>query len=205
MVNYMRASTVTNVVGGKLRQSTSGITIEIDRPRSGGKSSASTDHPWKATPNGDEFINIAKGCVTGFLPMPDASSGAENFYAPFIGIYQKFEGGSVEVTYESGYIYLEVPLAFEVEGAEGSDVSVTIGGELYAPSGTPTLVFSDSRIEVEYAISGVPIEGIKAYIPICEVSMEDEVARVDYQMLTHNPSIQLDAILYIPEPEPDPA
>jgi hypothetical protein len=184
-----------------LRQESLGGGGIPDSPPDGG---GGDQHPWKATPNGDAFVNIAKGCVTGFVPMPDASSGKQNFFAPFIGIYQKFEGGSVEVSEESGYVYIEVPIADEVEGVEGSDITDTFGGELYAPSAPPTLVFSDSRIEVEYAISGVPIDGIKAYIPICEVSKAAGVAAVDYQILTHNPSIQLDALLYIPAPDPPP-
>ena len=48
MANYMRAATVTNVIGGKLRQSTSGITIEIDRPKPGkGGGGASDRISWR--------------------------------------------------------------------------------------------------------------------------------------------------------------
>ena len=70
MVNYMRASTVTNVIGGKLRQSTSGITIEIDRPKPGKGGGASLPTPGLQIIDGSEAgkYRITPGFINAEMP-----------------------------------------------------------------------------------------------------------------------------------------
>jgi hypothetical protein len=159
-------------------------------------------HPWKVTPNGTAFVTVAPGNVTGFLPKSDLGTPAwkPRFFSPFVGTYIKFPGDVVEVTESSGYIYMGFTLESEVEGSEGG---MSGGGDLianiYRPYTEPVVFF--------YSLSPENLDSIdfsSAYdviIPIAEVSLADDIASVDYQILTHNPMIQLDDIEYPYEPE----
>ena len=154
-------------------------------------------HPWKATANGDETVAVAAGCIMGMYSSTEDSAGGapssqSRFFSPFIGIYKKFEGASIEITAATGYVYAKCDFSSTVEGYEfGSNLE--IGGNLYYPNTTPSLVFSDlGPGSFDPSSEDSPVGDM--YFPIAEVSVTDNVAKVDFQVLTHNPVIQLDDI-----------
>lgn len=174
--------------GVKITENASYIEVKVDPDYDFG---ATASHPWKCTPNGDEFINVAAGCVTGFIPYSDGTYGEANFFLPFVEIYKEYAGGSVEITAATGYLYAVVGVTKDFEGYEGGGGSGTfdIGGELYRPDNTnPTVVFSDATPS-SYAPNDANV-----HILIAKVALDAGVASVTTQILWHNPSIQLDAI-----------
>ena len=154
-------------------------------------------HPWKATANGDDTVAVAAGCIMGmYSSTEDAAGGAPSsqarFFSPFVGIYKKFTGASIQITAATGYVYAKCDFSSTVEGYEfGSNLE--IGGNLYYPNTTPSLVFSDlGPGSFDPSSEDSPVGDM--YFPIAEVSVTDNVAKVDFQVLTHNPVIQLDDI-----------
>lgn len=154
-------------------------------------------HPWKATANGDDTVAVAAGCIMGmYSSTEDAAGGAPSsqarFFSPFVGIYKKFTGASIQITAATGYVYAKCDFSSTVEGYEfGSNLE--IGGNLYYPNTTPSLVFSDlGPGSFDPSSDDFPVGDV--YFPIAEVSVTDNVAKVDFQVLTHNPVIQLDDI-----------
>jgi hypothetical protein len=159
------------------------------------------DHPWKVTSNGTEFVTVAPGCVTGFLPKSDLGTPAwkPRFFPPFVGTYIKFIGDTIEVTAASGFIYMGFTLESEVEGAEGGGSGGDVTGNIYRPYTAPDVFFYDKTPE-----NYESMDFSSAYdvvIPIAEVSLAGGVASVDYQILTHNPMIQIDDIEFLFTPE----
>ena len=155
-------------------------------------SQAESTHPWKATPGGGAFIDIAKGHVMGFKPYTDGTYGDPSFFLPFVEIYETYGGGSVEVTNNTGFIYAVCTLDSSVEGQEGAAAGGDIGGRLYRPSGAPTVIFSDA------AVAAYDPMDANVHFLIAEVSLGNGVAGVENQFLVHNPSIQLDSVFNIP-------
>jgi hypothetical protein len=155
------------------------------------------EHPWKVTANGNDTVAVAAGCIMGmYSAREDASGGAPStqakFFSPFVGIYKKFTGASIQITAATGYVYAKCDFNSTVEGYEfGSNLE--IGGNLYYPNTTPSLVFSDlGPGDFDPSSEDSPVGDM--YFPIAEVSLTDNVAKVDFQVLTHNPVIQLDDI-----------
>lgn len=155
------------------------------------------EHPWKVTANGNDTVAVAAGCIMGmYSAREDASGGAPytqaRFFSPFVGIYKKFTGASIQITAATGYVYAKCDFNSTVEGYEfGSNLE--IGGNLYYPNTTPSLVFSDlGPGDFDPSSEDSPVGDM--YFPIAEVSLTDNVAKVDFQVLTHNPVIQLDDI-----------
>jgi hypothetical protein len=149
-------------------------------------------HPWKASPNGNAFINISRGHIMGFKPYSDGTYGTASFFLPFIEILQTYAGGSVEITNATGFIYATCTVTSSVEGQEGAYAGGDLGGDLYRPSAAPTVVFSSVPI-ASYA----PLDA-KVHFLIAEVSLAGGIAAVEEQLLFHNPSIQLDGVFNIP-------
>jgi len=126
----------------------------------------------------------------------DAAGGSPSsqarFFAPFIGIYKKFTGASIQLTAGTGYVYVKCDFSSTVEGYEFG-TNLEIGGNLYYPNTTPSLVFSDlGPGAFDPSASDAPVGDM--YFPLAEVSLTDDIAKVDFQVLTHNPIIQLDDI-----------
>ena len=155
-------------------------------------SGTSSSPPWKATPNGDEFINVARGHVMGFKPYTDGTYGSADFFLPFVEILQTYAGGTVEVTDATGFLYATCTVTSSIEGQEGAYGDGDIGGDLYRPAAAPTVVFSDVAIAA-YS----PLDA-KVHFLLAEVSKAGGVAAVEEQLLFHNPSIQLDSVFNIP-------
>lgn len=149
-------------------------------------------HPWKATENGDEYINVARGHIMGFKPYTDGTYGSPDFFLPFIEILQTYAGGTVEITQATGFIYATCTVTSSVEGNEGAFAGGDIGGNLYRPDAAPTLVFSD------VAIASYAPNDAKVHFLVAEVSKTEGVAAVEEQLLFHNPSMQLDSLYNIP-------
>jgi hypothetical protein len=205
VIEYLRMVKIGNVVGGRVSQTTSGTTITINPPPTTGSEVTPTSeftHPWKVTPNGTAFVTVAPGNVTGFLPKSDTLTPAwkPRFFPPFVGTYIKFPGDVVEVTESSGYIYMGFTLESEVEGIEGAGSGGgDLIGNIYRPYTEPVVFFYD--LSPENLDSTNFFSAYDVIIPIAEVSLADDIASVDYQILTHNPMIQLDDIEYPYEPE----
>ena len=158
---------------------------------------AASTHPWKATANGDDTISVAAGVMYGFIPYADSAGGttssAAKFFAPFVADYKKFAGASIQITESSGYIYAKCDLTYDTEGFEGGgDYDVT--QQLYRPSEVASLFFSDLAPTALDPSSDDFGSAKDVYIPVAEVSLSGGVASVDYQILTHNPMIQLDDV-----------
>lgn len=124
--------------------------------------------------------------------------GAEpNMFFPFVEMFQSFAGGTVEVTEASGYIFAACPVSKIDEGVESGDTE--IAGELYQPSASPTLVFTDvAPSSYDPSFDASPPSVPTAYFLIAQVALADGVASVTKRFLFHNPSVQLDAIRFIP-------
>lgn len=169
------------------------VRVFIDNADLGGS------HPWKATENGTEFINIEAGNIQGFKTNGSASgtapSVAANFFAPFWTIAVKYAGGSIEVT-DNGYIYAKVDFTNMVEGSEGAGSDLEISADLYRPTDAVSLYFSDVSPDTFDPNTHDFGDVHDAYFLIAEVSLDDGEATVDYQYLTHNPIVQLDSIVF---------
>lgn len=158
-------------------------------------------HPWKATANGNDTISVAAGVIYGFIPRSDAAGGttssAAYFFAPFVADYKKFAGASIQITESSGYIYAKCDLIYADEGHEGGGGSYDTTQQIYRPSEVATLFFSDMAPTALDPSSDDFGSAKDVYIPVAEVSLSGGVASVDYQILTHNPMIQLDNVRVI--------
>jgi hypothetical protein len=162
------------------------------------RAAAAAGHPWKATATGTENIAIAPGCVVGYRPRDvGADFSANAFNTPLYGVHIKFAGGTVAIPTdaETGVIYYALSTSDNIEAyyvfPDNEDyIHMSF---LHRPlSGTP--VFGpltpngSAFLDPDFSLPG----SATIYIPIAEVSIEEGVAQVDYQILTHNPHIWLD-------------
>jgi hypothetical protein len=145
--------------------------------------------PWKATENGDEFINVASGMFLAFFPRDDVDGSYPNGF-PMVGGFWSFNGGSVEITEDEGFIYAKTAITSTRENFAGP-IPETGGDELYSdlyrPTGAITLYFSEDAPS-----ANKPADADEIHMPIAKVKLEDGVAKVDFQILDHNPLMQID-------------
>lgn len=192
-----RAQPPDRVIGGKIRTTPDGWTLEINQRAVG------STHPWKVTANGDNTVTVAAGNIQGFKPNPAGAIGSspankDRFFAPFNTIAVKFEEvDDFEIT-DSGYIYAKVNFFDEedeyIEGTQVGD-SFEVTGNLYRPKASISLFLSTTdpdSFDPSLDDTGTVTD---AYFLIAEVALsETDVASVEYQYLTHNPIVQLDDI-----------
>lgn len=167
---WMRANTLKNVIGGKLRSSPNGQTIEI------GKSTLQKTkipkHPFQATANGDDTLTINAGSVLSWVS--DTSGGFIN--EPFYASPRVYNGGTVTIT-TTGYVYLVIPSGLtEVMGNDGLSL----------------LTCQVYRSASDLSAANEPTKSSgNLYIPICDVTLTDGVATIGRQYLHENPLLQL--------------
>lgn len=195
MVNALRASRIVSVRGGKLQESPNGTTIVIDKPKPPVSTGSASPHPWKVTANGNNTVSIAPGCMLGFLP--DMSSSSYGLRVPMVAQYISYAGGNVTVAGSTGYIYAEVQLTSDVEKSNsGSPDDNLFDSYLYRPYGGIYVFWSDESPDALTIGTGDNF----LYFPLAVVSLADDVASVEMQILTHNPLIQLNDIPVIDHP-----
>lgn len=128
-------------------------------------------HPFQATANGDDTVNIAPGAVLSWLT--NNSGNLHN--GPFYGDEQNFLGDDVTVT-GSGTIYLVLTTGLTEVAYDSFGGIVT---QVYRATAAPTVAFEPT------------FTGANLYLPVADVSLTDSVASVTRQLLDHNPLLQL--------------
>lgn len=166
-VAWMRANTIHNVIGGKLKRTPNGITIDVTPENR--TNQRLWVHPWKATPNGDDTITIAPGSMLSWNTSNSGSFPNEPFYAEDTN----YAGGDVTIT-ASGTVFAVVPVDVRQTSTDGSVASVH-----YIVNGSITVALNPTY------------SGANLYYPICDVDFTDSIATVTRQLLTHNPILEL--------------
>jgi hypothetical protein len=140
-------------------------------------------HPWKATTNGNEFITVGEGSIL----FPYAQGTLADDMAPVGYIPIHWAGGSIEVT-ANGYLYAcainedpETPIPCSELAL--TDETIQLWTRL------PSL--ADVAFSASAPGSYSPPSGCVAYWPIAQVTLSESVARVEKQILTHNPQHDL--------------
>jgi hypothetical protein len=145
--------------------------------------------PWQATSRGDDKIYIAPGCVVGYRPAPEDNNDSLMRF-PIVGMHVPFGGGEIEITAAEGTVYAHLVAPPGV--VESQQTSFSYQGDLQEMWIHRSILYLPEVIELAFiAADTVPEEG-GIYIPIATVTLADGIASVDYQILTHNPHIQLD-------------
>jgi len=194
----LRSQKLTAGPGITLRHTPQGTTIAT-QPTSP-KAPKSPSHPWQATPTGTANIAIAPGCVVGYMARDVAEALSDyGFNWPFYGVHVKYQGGTVAIPpdSENGVIYYTFTAASSIAGYYKfpDDEGIIHMSFLHRPSPyIGTLVFGPITpntpsmfLDPDFSLP----ESGTIYIPIAEVSIDEGVAKVDYQILTHNPHIWL--------------
>lgn len=155
-------------------------------------------HPWKVTASteGEDYLYVSPGVCFGWIPRDNASgnstSASEKFFAPFVGDYRKFAGADIEIT-DSGIIFGKFDMTRKVEGIEYGE-EFDIGAGLHRPDEAVTLFFFDLTPS-DLAPNSDDMDGAKdIYFPIAEVTLEDGVASLDFQLMKENLWVSLDDI-----------
>ena len=69
--------------GAGLSHTPTGSIITVKKPRR-----IIQTHPWKATANGDDFVNVAAGCIMGmYSETQDAAGGSTSSKARFFSLW----------------------------------------------------------------------------------------------------------------------
>lgn len=168
-VVWMRANTIHNVIGGKLKRTPNGITIDLTPQNKMGD--LGYVHPWKVTPNGDNTVTVAPGNVLDFSTSSNGLYDAE----PVTGAFTAYAGGDVTIG-ASGTLY--------------AVVTYTIGNIIANDTGF-TLATNNVRVSSVTVTLTPTLTTNELSIPIAEVTLSGGVAAVTNQILTHNPVIQL--------------
>jgi len=184
-----RAQPPDRVIGGKIRTTPDGWTLEIDRR------AIKTTHPWKVTANGDNTVTVAAGKVLSFENEAVATAGN---YPTYIHLKEFFnydgtEDEPITVT-GTGKIYAEMGFV------EGNPISIFdldpgsleedgISSALIPNVSSTITVTFDSTLPTSGDIE--ESDGIMVF-EIANVSLDDNgKAVVDDQILTHNPPMWL--------------
>jgi len=146
-------------------------------------------HPWQATSRGDDKIYIAPGCVVGYRPAPEDNNDSPMRF-PIVGMHVPFGGGEIEITAAEGTVYAHLLAPPGV--VEAQQTSFSYQGDIQEMWIHSSILYLPEVIELAFlAANTLPEEG-GIYIPIAAVTLAEDIAAVDYQILTHNPHIQLD-------------
>ena len=146
----------------------------IHAPRRVFKSSAT--HPWKVTSNGDDTVSIGEGVLMKYS-NPFAAAETTPDYFHFKGGYD-YAGGAATVT-GTGIIYGKIAYTESSNYQSEISASQTIYSTRLEFTGTLT---------VDYA-SSMPTTTGFYFFEIARLSLTDDVAIVDKQILTYNPPI----------------
>jgi len=153
------------------------------------RAAAAAGHPWKATATGTANIAIAPGCVVGYRPAPETNDDSPMRF-PIVGEHVPFLGDEIEITAAAGSVYAHLVAPPGV--VESQQTSFSYQGDLQEMWIHRSILYLPEVIELAFIPADtVPEEG-GIYIPIATVLLADGIASVDYQILTHNPHIQLD-------------
>jgi hypothetical protein len=164
-LRYLEGGTGINMTEG-----TDKITVAVDT------SSNPYSHPWKVTPNGDDTVDVAAGCV---MSWEESSLTLKNF--------KKYDGTQTITVTGTGYIYgyIDASLALTPDiNAGGTDT----GGDDYEVSINRVFPDNADTIAIAYA-TAIPTGSSIFYFEIAEVTVAAGVASVTYQTLTHNPTL----------------
>jgi len=185
LLDLIKKCYVAQVIGGERRDIGPHTIIDV----SGGRGAVRTTHPWKAAPTGTENIAIAPGCVVGYRPAPEDNNDSPMRF-PIVGEHVPFLGDEIEITAAEGTVYAHL---VEPPGVvESQQTSFSYQGDLQEMWIHRSILYLPEVIELAFIPADtVPEEG-GIYIPIATVTLADGIASVDYQILTHNPHIQLD-------------
>jgi len=127
-------------------------------------------HPFKVTPNGDEFVTVGDGELVYFTSSDPSNQPA----LPLVADNESFVAEQVEVT-ASGTIFLVIPTDELLTYTDSQGQSYVFGGLTSALTVALDPIFSGPNI----------------YLPIADVQLADGIASVTKQILTHNPIIQV--------------
>jgi hypothetical protein len=136
-------------------------------------------HPWKATENGDDTIDIAAGNVLKMVSEGGLSGDTTPQWV-HLDKAVAYAGGTVTVPTGGGFIYGRIEFVETVifQTPDPSD-PVSLKTKRLDPSGTLTVE----------AAGSMPASGDQYVFLIAEVSLAGGVATVDNQVLTHNPQL----------------
>jgi hypothetical protein len=155
-------------------------------------------HPWKVTANGDDKVAIAAGELLSFDHEALTTTGD---IEPFtrstyftLKDFASYAGGDVEVT-GSGVVYAKVTASAagvsstsNYEDDFGTDHKVSLFTVEPFTAAEPL-----SEITIHYE-SEMPTSGDAFYVKLAEVSLDDSIAVVDKQIITHNPTLWIPTI-----------
>lgn len=177
-----RAQPPRQVIGGKIRTTPDGWTLEINQ-----KANAPS-HPWKVTAKGESTVSVAAGEILSFNHGNNGGFPVfgDLYLSSYFGldVFASYEGGDIELTSDSGFIYAQMD--FVQSNGDYSDGSFSAGGDdrgiglsSIRPDSTVTVAFSDS----------IPASGNIFTVKIAEVSIVDNSVVVDKQIITYNPTL----------------
>lgn len=173
-VAWMRANTITNVVGGRIKRGPSGTTIEITPSADSSK----YVHPWRVAAKGDDVVTIAPGEI---LSMTDGLGSAGGLT---VSHSKGYAGGDLTIT-TTGYIYgsIDAALSYDLITTNGWTDS---GGDTVTTAYLWVLPDVTASISIGNAAT-MPISTAVFYWEIAQVDLTDGVASITKQVLTHNP------------------
>ena len=146
-------------------------------PKKRRASRASLTHPWKVTGNGDDTVSIAAGCVLSYESQPGT-----------LKLYRKYDGDQNATVEGEGVVYAsivsEMALSPDIRFSGTDDNGDIMDVDLFRlfPDSTAPLILSFAE-STPVSSSGI------FYFEVAEVSLNDGVAVVDYQIITTNPTL----------------
>lgn len=181
MAVNLDSATLRPGVGTTIQYTSGGMVISSKKQRR----AITPPHPWKATSSGAEEVAIAAGEIMG---IKDPSIGSPSGdITPYYFVPVLYEGGNVEVTGETGYIYAVATTIESIIHIDTYDFGFV---------GLQTQTRKTSLITVEFSADAPGDvsagENGEVWIPICEVAKTDDVASVTRQILMHNPLLNIE-------------
>jgi len=182
IINFIRASKITNVIGGKLKSSTSGTTIELlPSAKNIAYQENKHSHPWKVTSNGDDSVTVAPGKLLS-VGNESVASSLDTIPTYFhLKEFKNYAGGIIGSIAANGYIYASIPYVI------GDVIYITEAGveELLSQRIVPD---TSATLTVGFATS-LPITGDVFVYEIARVTYDAGLVTVTDQVLTHNPQL----------------
>jgi len=173
-----RAQPPDRVIGGKIRTTPDGWTLEIDRR------AIKTTHPWKVTANGDNSVTVAAGSILTWRNEPDPGISTIPSYLNLEEVI-RFDGDTLDsISDEDTVIWANCK-----REASGSEIIFQPDADLeqidrVIPDSTSTVTLNSG--------TAMPTSGTEDInLELARITVEDGVVTIDRQILTHNPPMWL--------------
>jgi len=179
LIDWCRASRLMGVIGGKMKQSPNGTTVEIPKRKT--KPQIIPAHPWKVTANGDDTVGAGYGSIYSYDQTSLTLREFKYYSGPDDPAYTP-----VTVT-GAGSLYGRIAAAL----ATAADINFSgtdSNGDTFAVN--LLRIFPDVTANVLFSFeTTVPTSSSVLYFEIAKVDLVDGVAVVTRQILTHNPTL----------------